>query len=204
MMRIALVPLIAGLFLLGCSQEDRTKAAASVQADSNLERTIEASFAADAQLKDSGLAVTANADKSEVILSGTVPSEESRSKAVALAKAAQSGLQVIDTIKVKPPEIPRSEYTELMARRAREKALTLGDKLGNSIDDAWIYSKVMTRLSTDAGTPAFKINVDVTDKVVTLRGKVDSTAAKAQAERTAQETDGVKSVKNLLTVAGAG
>ena len=204
MMRIAFVPLIAGLFLTGCSQEDRSKTAASGQADSNLERSIKASFAADAQLQDNGLSVTANAEKGEVLLSGTVPSEESRSKAVALAKAAQPGLQVIDTIKVKPAEIPRSEYTELMARRARDKALTLGDKLGNSIDDAWIYSKVMTRLSTDAGTPALKINVDVTDKVVTLRGKVDSTAAKAQAERTAQETDGVKSVKNLLTVAGAG
>jgi osmotically-inducible protein OsmY len=203
-MRVLLVPLIAGMFLTGCSQEDRSKAAASGQADSNLERTIEASFAADAQLKDNGLTVTANADKREVILSGTVPSEESRSKAVALARAAQSGLQVIDTIKVKPPEIARSEYTELMARRAREKALTLGDKLGSSIDDAWIYSKVMARLSADSATPAFKINVDVTDKVVTLRGKVDSTATKAQAERSAQETDGVKSVKNLLTVAGAG
>ena len=112
--------------------------------------------------------------------------------------------RLVDTIKVKPAEIPRSEYTELMARRAREQALTLGDKIGNSIDDAWIYSKVMARLSTDSGTPAFKINVDVTDKVVTLRGKVDSTAAKAQAERTAQDTDGVKSVKNLLTAAGAG
>jgi osmotically-inducible protein OsmY len=203
-MRVLLVPLIAGLFLTGCSHEDRSKTAASGQADSNLERRIEASFAADAQLRDSGLAVTANADKSEVILSGTVLSEEARSRAVTLAKAAQSGLQVIDTIKVKPVEIPRSEYTELMARRAREKALTLGDKIGSSIDDAWIYSKVMARLSTDSATPAFKINVDVTDRVVTLRGKVDSSATKAQAERSAQETDGVKSVKNLLTVAGAG
>jgi hyperosmotically inducible protein len=204
-MRLLFVPVIAGgLFFTSCTQEDRTKTAASGKADSNLEQTIESSFAADAQLQNSKLTVTANADKSEVILSGTVSSEESRSKAIALASAAQPGIIVLDKIDVSPAEIPRIEYTEVMARRARERALSLGDKIGNSVDDAWLYTKVMTRLTTNSGAPALKINVDVTDRVVTLRGQVDSAAAKTEAERIAQETDGVKDVKSLLRVARAG
>ena len=192
--------LIGVMFLASCSQADRTKTAASGQANTTLEQTIEASFASDAQLQNSGLSVTANADKSEVILSGTVPSEESRSRAVGIAKAAQPGLYVMDTIKVRPAEIPRSDYTEIMARRAREQGLKLGDKIGNSLDDAWLYTKVMTRLTANSGAPALKINVDVSDRVVTLRGQVDSAAAKEETERIAKETEGVKDVKSLLRV----
>jgi osmotically-inducible protein OsmY len=204
-MRILFVPLFAGVLLFAsCSQEDRTRTAASGKADQNLEQTIQAKFATDSQLSASDLSVTANADKSEVILSGTVSSEESRSKAIELAKAAEPGLYVLDTIKVRPPEMPRSEYTELMARRAQEKALTLGDKVGKSVDDAWLYTKVMTRLTTNSGAPALKINVDVTDGNVTLRGQVDSAARKEEAERIAKETDGVKSVNSMLRVGGVG
>jgi osmotically-inducible protein OsmY len=200
-MRMLFVPLMAGmLFFTSCSEEDRIKTAASGKADSNLERTIEASFTTDTQLQNSGVTVMANSDKNEAILSGTVSSEETRSRAVILAKAAQPGLQVIDMINVNPAEISRSEYTEVMARHAREKALTLGDKIGSSLDDAFLYTKIMTRLTTNTGAPALKINVDVTDRVVTLRGQVDSVARKEEAERIAQETDGVKSVRSLLRV----
>src|SRR5580693_6143354 len=100
-MRILSVPLIAAM-LLSCSQEDRTKVAASGKANSDLEQSIQARFAADAQLQNSGLTVTTNADKSEVILAGTVASEESRSRAVALAKEAGPQLRIMDTIDVKP------------------------------------------------------------------------------------------------------
>ncbi len=192
--------LIGMMLLAGCSQADRTKTAASGQANTSLEQTIQASFASDAQLQNSGLSVTANADKNEVILSGTVPSEDSRNKAVALAKAAQPGLYVMDTINVRPAEIPRSDYTEIMADRAREQGLKLGDKIGNSLDDAWLYTKVMTRLTANSGAPALKINVDVSDRVVTLRGQVDSAAAKEETERIAKETEGVKEVNSLLRV----
>jgi osmotically-inducible protein OsmY len=192
--------LIGVMFLASCSQEDRSKTAASGQANTTLEQTIQTSFAADSQLQNSELSVTANTNKSEVILSGTVPSEESRSRAVELAKAARPGLYVMDTIKVRPAEIPRSDYTEIMAQRAREQALKLGDKVGHSLDDAWLYTKVMTRLTANSGAPALKINVDVSDRVVTLRGQVDSAAAKEETERIAKETEGVKDVNSLLRV----
>jgi len=41
----------------------------------------------------------------------------------------------------------------------------------------------------------------VADNVVTLRGNVESTYARSEAERIAKETDGVKKVTNQLKVA---
>ena len=45
------------------------------------------------------------------------------------------------------------------------------------------------------------IDVDVSKGVVTLKGTVKSAAARTKAVSIAKATDGVKSVKNLLTVA---
>ena len=180
----------------------RPRRAASGKDDSALEQTIRARFASDANIQDAALAVTANAEKKEVILSGSVPSEESRSRAVELVRNVQPGLLVIDHITVQPTDIARSEYTEIMAKRAREKALVLGDNIGSSLDDAWLYTKIMTKLAANSGAPAFKINVDVTDGVVTLRGQVDSAAKRTDAERLIAETSGVKRVNNLLRVQG--
>ena len=101
---------------------------------------------------------------------------------------------------MKPPEVARSEYTDDMARETREKAKAKGDKIGNSIEDAWIHTKVVAKLMGDSQTPARKINVDVDNNVVTLRGNVESSVAREEAERIARGTDGVKRVINLLKV----
>jgi osmotically-inducible protein OsmY len=101
---------------------------------------------------------------------------------------------------VKPREISRSEYTEDMAREAREKAKTAGDKIGTSINDAWIHTKITSKLVSDKDTPARKINIDVVDGIVTLRGEVNTTIAKDEADRVAKDTEGVRRVRNLLKV----
>jgi osmotically-inducible protein OsmY len=129
-----------------------------------------------------------------------VPTESLRSQAVETAKAVRPTLEITDKIDVKPREISRSEYTEQMAREARDRAKTAGDTIGTSIDDAWIHTKITSKLIVDKDTPARKINVDVVDGTVTLRGQVNSAAAKAEAERIAKETENVKRVKNLLKV----
>jgi osmotically-inducible protein OsmY len=101
---------------------------------------------------------------------------------------------------VKPVEVSRSEYTEDMAREARAKAAALGDKIGKSLDDAWIHTKIVSKLATDPQIPTLKINVDVTAKAVTLRGQVESSAAQMEAGRIAKDTDGVTRVTNLLKI----
>ena len=117
-----------------------------------------------------------------------------------MAKATRPNLEITDKIDVKPREISRSEYTEQMARDARERAKSAGDTIGSSINDAWIHTKITSKLIGDKDTPARKINVDVVDGIVTLRGQVDTANAKDEADRIAKDTEGVKRVRNLLKV----
>jgi len=91
-------------------------------------------------------------------------------------------------------------YTEEQARDEREKAKANKETVGQSLEDAWIHTKLVAKLITDSQTPERKINVDVVDGAVTLRGQVDTAEGKAEAERLAKDTDGVKSVKNELKV----
>jgi len=98
---------------------------------------------------------------------------------------------------------PTPRYTEEQARNEREKAKASKETIGQSLEDAWVHTKVVAQLISDTKTPERNINVDVVEGVVTLRGQVDTADAKAEAERVAKETDGVKSVKNELKVVPA-
>jgi hyperosmotically inducible protein len=72
--------------------------------------------------------------------------------------------------------------------------------VGTTIDDAAITAKVKTALFTDELTKAWDINVDTVRSVVTLRGRVGSQAEAERAERVANSTAGVSSVRNELEV----
>ena len=196
-MRILLpIASIVGILLLHACSTNGTNSSAS--SNSDMEQSIKTQLSSDPQLQVIG--VDAKADKNEVTLSGTVPTEDLRTKAVDLAKTGRPNLVVTDKIDVQPSQIARSEYTEDMARAAREKAKELGDKIGNSLDDAWIHTKIKAKLIDNPATPSRKINIDVIDQVVTLHGKVETIAAKDEAERTARQTQGVKRVNNLLKI----
>ena len=194
----AVLLLVGGLALVGCSTNSRGGAERSVTS-SDIERTVKAKFATDPSIPP-GIDVSADASKNEITLSGTVPSETVRNKAVELAKASSPGAVVVDKIDVKPQEVARADYNEDMAKADREKAKALGDSIGNSADDAYIHSRIVSKLLGNAETPAAKIHVDVKDGVVTLRGEVDSPNQKAEAERLAKSVDGVKRVNDRLKV----
>ena len=107
---------------------------------------------------------------------------------------------------------PRSEvaiptatpkYSEEQAREERARAKESKETIGDTLDDAWIHAKIVAKLIGDTRTPERKINVDVVNNEVTLRGTVDTAEAKVEAERIAKETDGVKKVVNQLKVSPA-
>ena len=95
------------------------------------------------------------------------------------------------------------KYTQEQAREERARAKGNKETIGDTLDDAWIHAKIVAKLIGDSQTPERKINVDVVNNEVTLRGTVDTPAAKSEAERVAKETDGVKKVTNQLTVSPA-
>jgi len=66
--------------------------------------------------------------------------------------------------------------------------------VGDTVDDAWITSKVKTQLLADAAVKGTQINVDTEANVVTLSGTAANQEAKDAAVRIAAGTKGVKTV----------
>ena len=205
---LGLTLLGVSLSLNGCaaadSRESTTDPTTKAQmTNSELEERIKAKFKTDAQLDAANLSVDANVDRNEITLSGTVGSESLRTKAIELAKSAHAGLIVITKIDVKPGEISRTAYTIERAREERDIAKGRGETIGDSLDDAWIHTKIVAQLIGNSATPERKINVDVTNNVVTLRGTVETAEQKTEAEQIAKNTESVKSVNNQLKVGSA-
>jgi osmotically-inducible protein OsmY len=201
---VPVIILALSTFFAACESMDSGKPGATDakvrMTDTEIENAVKAKWTTDAALKGFSLSIDADADKNTATVSGDVATEAQRTKAIELAKSAHSGLLITDKIDVKPREVSRSEYNEELARSERAKATGAGEKIGDSLDDAWVHTKIVAQLVTDADTPQRKINVDVVNNIVTLRGAVNTAEQKAEAERIAKTTEGVKKVVNLLKV----
>ena len=118
-MKVVILGLVLGVGVVGCSRDrdDRSKdtttnrdttvattpsTTGAPMSNSDLENAVKAKLQSDEQLRAANINVDANSDKREITLSGTVPSQELRNRALELAKAAQSGVTVNDKIEVKP------------------------------------------------------------------------------------------------------
>jgi len=165
-----------------------------------LDRSVTGKINGDPALVAYKLDVDADADKNAVTISGAVPTEGLRTKAIEAAKSVGAALVVTDKIDVKPEMVDRKDYSDDMAREARDRAAKSSESIGNSTDDAWIHTKIRSRLLSEGEFPGGGINVDVQNDVVTLRGHVANAAERAKAEQIAKSTDGVKRVKNQLTI----
>ena len=83
-------------------------------------------------------------------------------------------------------------------------ALLTGSAFGRAeernMSDSWITAKTKIALFADSRVKGSDINVATTDGAVTIRGKVDTDAAKQAAESIAKGIEGAKTVKNDLQV----
>lgn len=93
----------------------------------------------------------------------------------------------------------RAEY-EKNKQTYAEEAKSLGRKIGTGLDDGWLWTKTRFDLAAADDLKDSTINVDVQNGVVTLNGSVDNPQQRAKAEAIAKAVEGVKSVKNMLTV----
>ena len=66
------------------------------------------------------------------------------------------------------------------------------------LTDGVVYDRVIRTLVNDRELKTNSIEVVVKDRVVTLRGMVESEKLRQRAERVAQKADGVKKVVNEL------
>ena len=151
-------------------------ARASTQADALIDASIKKSFVYRHLLK--GDDVRVHTEGGVVTLTGSV-SRDYRKTLAKEAAAAQTGVtSVDDRLEVKPS----------------------GPKTGS---DAWLAGKVKASLLFHRSVSATGTKIGVKDGVVTLSGRTDSQAQKDLTAEYAQDVDGVKSVRNQLTVAKA-
>ena len=87
-------------------------------------------------------------------------------------------------------------------RGAEEMNEKVGPVVREAMDDAGITARIKTKLIADPEVKAFQIDVDTVAGRVALTGKVSSADQRAEAEKLASHTEGVKSVVNLIQVAG--
>lgn len=198
LLTLSLGAVCLALGIVAC--EKSPNAAERKMTDADLERAITASINSDATLASYKIGVNGDVDKNTATLTGTVPTEAARTRVVELAKAGHTGLVVTDKIDVKPPEMTRNDYTPAMAREDREKAKGTGESIGSGVDDAWIHTKIRTKLLAEGQLPFGSVKVDVKDNVVTLRGHVKTTEDRTELVNIAKNTEGVKSVRDLLTI----
>jgi hyperosmotically inducible protein len=141
--------------------------------DSWITMKIHAQFVPEKALDNSDINVDTN--QGMVTLRGTVATEGARERAAAIAKATDGVKGVTNQ-------------------------LTIGAPPNGKMTDGWIKSKIYGRFVTEKALDHSDINVDVDNGAVTLKGSVPTEAARMRAVAVAKATDGVKSVKDSMTV----
>jgi hyperosmotically inducible periplasmic protein len=120
---------------------------------------------------------------------------------VALGLALVMGLPGPVAAQTSSPEAQKAP------ERAGEKAQPGAERKTGSekpISDAWLTAKTKLALMADEDVSGTSINVDTSNGVVTLKGKVESEAEKAKAVEIARKIEGVKQVQDQLAVAPRG
>ena len=103
---------------------------------------------------------------------------------------AQNREKVQDKVEATKEKMPTAD------ERAKNR-----EKVSSTASNATLTTKVKTALASDVGMKTMtNIDVDSNNGVVTLKGKVDSADMKKKAGEIAKKVEGVKSVKNQLTV----
>ena len=125
----------------------------------------------------------------EVTLTGTVKhkSTQELAKEVALSVNGVSGVD--NRLAVEPGE---AESDSTMKKEM--------GKAGQELDDAALESKVKLRLLDSIGLKAFKVEVEASEGIVSLRGTLPGEDFHRIAVRVARNTDGVKKVIDLIKV----
>ena len=91
--------------------------------------------------------------------------------------------------------------------RARQAGAKVGEEVAegaNEVEraasDAAMTAKIKSKMALDDSVDALDIDVDTTNGVVTLSGAADSEISRNRAVQLARETDGVRSVVDLLNI----
>lgn len=131
--------------------------------------------------------VKASTNRGEVTLTGEVPAEETRRLAGAITQDTSGVTAVHNNLTVNP------------AARGNQEMEQLGDRVA----DLEIKTLVIDQLGRSPELKDRQIKVQVSKRIVTLDGAVDTPAQKRAAEQMALQAPGVQGLAGQLTVANA-
>ena len=159
---------------------------------------IQAKYFADKNVK--GHRVNVDTNHGVVTLSGTVDSQAAKDRAEQIARSTDGVKDVHDNLGVANSAVAANHQTN----GSTPVATTGRGEPTEPLEPAWITSRIQAQYFAN---PTLKPwNIDVTtmsNGTVTLNGSVDTTEARADAERIARATEGVNNVDNRLRVNGA-
>jgi hyperosmotically inducible protein len=175
---VALIASSAVLSMAACSAT-RTQRAPGEQIDDAALLTSVKSALVSNNVTDAG-DINVDVNRGVVKLAGFVDNAEQKSKAAEVAHNVGGVKSVQNDIAVKQG--------------------SGGESAGEYIDDSVLTAKVKAALIESPDTKAHQINVETNQGVVQLSGFVDNAAAKTAATSVAKSVNGVKDVKNELSV----
>jgi hyperosmotically inducible protein len=90
--------------------------------------------------------------------------------------------------------------TQEQTQRAADEVKAVAARAGDSLADGWLTTRIQAQYFADDQVKGRYIDVSTRDKVVTLKGFVDSPAARERALQIARNTDGVQKVDDQLLI----
>ena len=130
-----------------------------------------------------------------VTLEGEVDSAENRQRAVQIARETEGVARVEDRLRVRGDRDARNEGTAARGPDAGDRTADTWER-----PDVWITTKVQSKYFLDDDVRGRNIDVTTNEGVVVLRGHVRNDREKRQAVALARNTDGVRDVRDELTI----
>ena len=93
------------------------------------------------------------------------------------------------------------ESIEAAGRTAAERAKVLGSQAKDVLEDGALTAKIKAKIALDDKVKALDLNIDTSNRVVTVKGIVPSTEERDRALTLARETDGVLKVEDRTVIA---
>lgn len=158
--------------------------AADAAKDASITAEVKTKILADAVAR--GININVDTDRGHVLLRGTADTEAASRKAEQIAESVDGVRSVTNGLLVADASANPQTATAKTQEAAREAA--------DMASDAWVTTKVKSELIADDAVKGFDIDVSTRDGVVTLDGKVSSSAMRDRAVARAQEIKGVSAV----------
>ena len=158
--------------------------------DASITAAVKAKLLADERTK--GFDINVDTVKGVVTLTGGADTQASKEAAGKIAAGTKGVVSVFDNLTVAAPGTEAREQANTATASGEVRQAM--DDTGNTVDDAWITSKVKAQLLADKEVKGNDIEVDTKANVVTLKGTAPNASARTKAIQIASATKGVKAV----------